>query len=222
MPSRITSPLQPKYNAYIQRDSPPPCQHSVDVLLCIFIMTYTNGATSSTANGVTSGNANGNSNGTETKTHTDGSAFLDDLVAISPSIPEKVPGLLEDILTHGLAFSGNKDVKARNDLLDAARSLVYALETPREAMIRYCWSQVSELGQYPVVHGVLTEQSTAYAAIETGVDLGLFALLSQDPSPKNASYLAERTDADPMLMGMYRDEHPRIVSTSRLTNSPPS
>lgn len=119
-------------------------------------MAYTNGATSSTANGVTSGKTNGNSNGTTKKTHTNGIAFLDDKVAISPSTPEKVPGLLEDILTHGLAFSGDKDVKARTDLLDAARSLVHALETPREAMIRYCWSQVSGIWQYLVVHGVLT------------------------------------------------------------------
>ena len=109
-------------------------------------MAHANGTTSSTANGVTSGKADGYSSGTTEKNHRDGVAFLDDQVAISPSTPEKVPGLLEDILTRGLAFSGGKDAKARTDLLDAVRSLVHALETPRETMIRYCWSQVSGLG----------------------------------------------------------------------------
>ena len=68
----------------------------------------------------------------------------------------------------------------------------------------------------------LQEQSTAYAAIETGVDLGMFALLSQDDSPKNASCLAEGTGADPTLMGKYRHEHPRTIGISRLTNKQPA
>lgn len=83
-------------------------------------------------------------------THTNGSAandraksaFVDSTnAAVSPNTPEKVPALLEGISSLGKRFT-SEDIKARAELLDAARSLVYALETPREAMIRFCWSQV--------------------------------------------------------------------------------
>lgn len=43
-------------------------------------------------------------------------------------------------------------------------------------------------------------QSSTYAAIETGVDLGLFTVLSCDDTPKNATYLAEATGADPAML----------------------
>lgn len=78
---------------------------------------------------------NGTSNG-----HVQDS-FVDGSVAISPNAPELVPELLKKIATNGISFISN-DSTARTELLDAARSLVNAVETPREAMIRYCWSQV--------------------------------------------------------------------------------
>ena len=68
-------------------------------------------------------------------------AFVD-RVAISANTPELVPGLVDQIACLGKAAS-LQDHTDRTTLLEAARSLVYALETPREAMIRYCWSQVS-------------------------------------------------------------------------------
>ena len=80
-------------------------------------------------------NGNGATNG-----HVQDS-FVDGSVAISPNMPELVPDLLKKVATHGISFISN-DPKARTELLDAARSLVNAVETPREAMIRYCWSQV--------------------------------------------------------------------------------
>lgn len=43
-------------------------------------------------------------------------------------------------------------------------------------------------------------QSTIYAAIETGVDLGLFTILSRDDTPKSATMLAEATGADPLML----------------------
>lgn len=101
-----------------------------------------NGTTNDTADGVSNGKTNGAVNGAVKNGHTNGNLFFDDKVAISANASEKVPALLKDILAHGLAFSGDHDVRARSSLLDAARSLVYALETPRETMIRYCWSQV--------------------------------------------------------------------------------
>ena len=63
-------------------------------------------------------------------------------IAITANAPQNVPRLLEEVAFHGNALIQD-DPKARMKLLDAARSLVTALETPREAMIRYCWSQVS-------------------------------------------------------------------------------
>jgi hypothetical protein len=48
----------------------------------------------------------------------------------------------------------------------------------------------------------LASQSTLYAAVETGVDLGLFTILSKDEKPKTAAELANATGADPVLLGM--------------------
>ncbi|KAJ5149650.1 hypothetical protein N7448_001228 [Penicillium atrosanguineum] len=125
--------------------------------------------------------ANGSATNGSVKGHIK-EAFVDGSVAISPSNPELVPGLLEQVALSGNAFA-SEDPKARTDLLDAARQLVYALETPREAMIRFCWSQ-----------------ATAFACLETGVDLGLFTALSKDDKPKKASELAETVGADNKLI----------------------
>lgn len=38
--------------------------------------------------------------------------------------------------------------------------------------------------------------------METGVDLGLFAILSKDEKPKTAAELAVATGADEVLLGM--------------------
>lgn len=117
-------------------------------------MTYTNGAENGTASNSSNGIANGKANGAVKNGHAgEGDVFLDERVAVSPNAPQLVPGLLKDILNHGLSFSGDRDAKARSNLLDAARSLVHALETPREAMVRYCWSQVgahSTLSNYHI------------------------------------------------------------------------
>src|SRR3954469_22614275 len=93
-------------------------------------------------NGDTHTNGKAHENG---HAHMDGAskeAFVDGNVAISANTPELVPGLVEQVACLGKSAS-LQDHKERSALLDAARSLVYALETPREAMIRYCWSQVS-------------------------------------------------------------------------------
>jgi len=106
-------------------------------------MTIRNGSANDTANGISNALANGktNSAGAVKNGHLNGNFSVDE-VAISANSPEKVSGLLKDILANGLAFSVDHDASARSTLLDAARSLVHALETPRETMIRYCWSQV--------------------------------------------------------------------------------
>ncbi|EAW11089.1 o-methyltransferase [Aspergillus clavatus NRRL 1] len=120
---------------------------------------------------------NGTSNGVQKE------AFVDDQIAISPNAAHEVPALLEKVVSYGKSFNIAQSEQVRTDLLDTARSLVYALETPREATIRYCWSQ-----------------STIYAAIETAVDLGLFTVLSEDDKPKNAADLAKTVGADPVML----------------------
>ena len=112
-------------------------------------------------------------------------AFDDSSVAIAPNLPELVPALLEKIAASGNDFVSN-DTKARTELVDAARSLVYATETPREAMIRVAWSQ-----------------STLYACMEAGVDMGLFTALSKDDKPKTAASLAEAVGAEPKMLGVF-------------------
>lgn len=151
-------------------------------------MTYGNGASNGASNGVSNGVSNGKTTGA-VKTAAPangGDVFLDESITTLPNAPHRVPGLLQQILSQGIAFSGDHGANARVNLLDAARSLANALETPKEAMLRYCWSQ-----------------STIYAAIETSVDLGLFTALSHDESPKTASALAEATGADPNMLGLY-------------------
>jgi long-subunit acyl-CoA synthetase (AMP-forming) len=67
--------------------------------------------------------------------------IVDESIAVKPNAINDVPRLLEEIASNGetLARDGAQN---RRQLLEAARSLVYALETPRESMIRFCWSQV--------------------------------------------------------------------------------
>ncbi|KAL4997402.1 S-adenosyl-L-methionine-dependent methyltransferase [Aspergillus recurvatus] len=108
---------------------------------------------------------------------------FDNDIAIRPNAPQDIPALLSKVSKLGATYAENEDEDARAEYLDAARHLVYALETPREAMIRYCWSQ-----------------STLYAAIETCVNLGVFVLLSRDDTPKTAAGLATATNADPLVL----------------------
>lgn len=62
-------------------------------------------------------------------------------LAICPTSPEKIPELLRQVAAHGKNHLVD-DPYARLKLLEAVRNLAYAVETPREAMIRHCWSEV--------------------------------------------------------------------------------
>lgn len=62
-------------------------------------------------------------------------------LALTSNLPDTVPGLLQTVASHGKDLLA-QDPEARLKLLEAARSLTYALETPREAIIRHCWSEV--------------------------------------------------------------------------------
>lgn len=80
------------------------------------------------------------SNGT-----TNGHAIDVEKMATSPNSPDKIPDLLHQIASLGTDLA--EDPQARVKLLEAARSLTFAVETPREAAIRHCWSQVCARGE---------------------------------------------------------------------------
>ncbi|CAI7655469.1 unnamed protein product [Penicillium glandicola] len=126
---------------------------------------------------MTYSNGNGSSNGSVKDTTTDVEAL-----AISSNLPDTVPDLLQTISSHGKDLLA-KDAEARLKLLEATRSLTYALETPREAILRHCWSE-----------------PTSHAAIETGIDIHLFSALGIDDKPKTVAELAEATSVDPILL----------------------
>ncbi|KAK2756215.1 hypothetical protein FQN54_005623 [Arachnomyces sp. PD_36] len=107
---------------------------------------------------------------------------VNERIAVTANAPDDVPGLLERITSDGEAFTQD-EAGARMKLLDAARSLVYALETPRETMIRYCWSQAA-----------------TYASIETAVETGVFSAMSKDDNAKSVAELAEATNVDPAVL----------------------
>lgn len=83
----------------------------------------------------------GVSNGSTTNGH--GVAIIDPQVATAPSAPQKLAHLQKEIESHSQAYS-NGDGDARLKLLETARSLVQAMETPQETMLRYCWAQVRQ------------------------------------------------------------------------------
>ena len=62
-------------------------------------------------------------------------------LALTSNLPDTVPDLLETVASHGRDLLA-QDPEARLKLLEAVRSLAYALETPREAIVRHCWSEV--------------------------------------------------------------------------------
>ncbi|KAL3462053.1 S-adenosyl-L-methionine-dependent methyltransferase [Aspergillus heterothallicus] len=104
-------------------------------------------------------------------------------LAVSPNLPAQIPRLLQNVPSGGYEYLATGD-KARLKLLEEARALVYALETPREAIIRHCWSE-----------------ATSYAALETAVALKLFNALGTDDEPKSVVDLAIATGSDAVLLG---------------------
>lgn len=67
---------------------------------------------------------------------------VDVAVAITPNDVPAVPTLVKQINVGADALASGGD-EARHDLLIKARTLVQALETPRETMVKHCWAQVS-------------------------------------------------------------------------------
>lgn len=145
------------------------------------------------------------SNGSATNGH--GQATIDPRVATTPSAPERLAHLQKEIESHSQAYTnGNAD--ARLNLLETARSLVQAMETPQETMLRYCWAQVRQnqdlsRGTENTYLAVSTSQPTAFAGIETCIDLGIFFILAQTDKPRTVAELAATTGAEPELLGQW-------------------
>lgn len=108
---------------------------------------------------------------------------LDGRIAVSPNAPQDLPRLLKEVNTLSQDFAEGQQ-EARLKLIDAAQSVVRALETPQETLLRYCWAQ-----------------GTAFAAIETCIDLGVFPILAQSNQSKSVTELAKATGAEPELLG---------------------
>jgi hypothetical protein len=102
----------------------------------VAIVTKTNGSVQTTEV------ETGSSTPVESETAPEAADTFDNEVAIRPNAADEVPELLKTVTSFGEAYAKGADEDTRAEFLDTARSLVYALETPREAMIRYCWSQV--------------------------------------------------------------------------------
>lgn len=67
---------------------------------------------------------------------------VDTAVALTPNNIEALFGLVKEIAADvdALASHGHVD---RQALIIKCRSMVQALETPRETMVKHCWAQVS-------------------------------------------------------------------------------
>lgn len=70
------------------------------------------------------------------------SSPVDISVATRPNNIEAVPSLLRDIIEDVNSLKTGTD-EDRKGILVKCRTLIRALETPRETMVNHCWGQVS-------------------------------------------------------------------------------
>ncbi|KAL4889361.1 S-adenosyl-L-methionine-dependent methyltransferase [Aspergillus ambiguus] len=113
----------------------------------------------------------------------DSSTALDiDQVAISPNDAQRVASLTQKVEVLSKAFASGQ-TNSRLKLLEVTESLLMSLETPRETILRYCW-----------------RNPTAFAVIETALNLGLFRLLAVSDQPRSVAELVTATGADFQLL----------------------
>ncbi|KAH8775295.1 S-adenosyl-L-methionine-dependent methyltransferase [Diaporthe sp. PMI_573] len=109
---------------------------------------------------------------------------VDFSIAVRPNDIDAVPGIVKGVVEKAAALSPG-DETARHALLIQARSLVQALETPRETMTKHTWAQL----------GVDT-------GLVTGVDAGLWILMAKNgDGPQKVTDLADTLGFDPVLLG---------------------
>ncbi|KAK5987850.1 O-methyltransferase mpaG' [Cladobotryum mycophilum] len=104
-------------------------------------------------------------------------------VALMPNGTKEHPSIIKETLEYLNAYVQGKDVN-RHDLIAKCQSLVHGLETPRETMIRHCWSQPGTI-----------------AAISFGVSSGLWTLMAKNGTKsQRVSDLAASLAVDPNLL----------------------
>lgn len=108
---------------------------------------------------------------------------VDISLATSPNEIDAVPSLIKQITAQADSVSASS-YEARLKLLATARSLVRALETPRETMLKHMWGQPA-----------------ANAAITTLYQVGVFDFMARQNKPTTVMECAKATHADPALLG---------------------
>lgn len=74
-------------------------------------------------------------------------SYPDENVATAPNASHDLFRLTQEIDSQSKAYSsGQADARLR--LVAAAQSLVQAMETPQETMLRYIWAQVNRFGKF--------------------------------------------------------------------------
>ncbi|KAH7034612.1 hydroxyindole O-methyltransferase [Microdochium trichocladiopsis] len=114
-------------------------------------------------------------------------ASIDVRTALEPNDFPAVPSIIGDISALSKVLKAN-DRNSRLQVLEKARELVRALETPRETMIKHTWAQ-----------------NTAFTAISFGVDTGLWKQWVENGSnvPQKVSSLAAQLRLDPAVLGRF-------------------
>ncbi|RGP63500.1 sterigmatocystin 8-o-methyltransferase [Fusarium sporotrichioides] len=114
-------------------------------------------------------------------TTSDGSPTID---VEKPCNLAAVPHLLDDIMsTSDALMTGDMDV--RQELLIKLRTLTSAIETPRETVMRHCWTMTSSIG-----------------ALAFGVDTGLWSAMTKNGNlPQRVDELATQIGVDAVLLG---------------------
>ncbi|KAJ6051895.1 hypothetical protein N7499_011274 [Penicillium canescens] len=111
-----------------------------------------------------------------------GQSHVDVSIATEPNDIEAIPTLLKEITQAFDAFTISN--AGREDLLAKCRTLVQALETPRETMIYHCWAHTG-----------------AMAGLNFGVDSGLWELMAQNgDKPQKVGELAEELGINHVLL----------------------
>lgn len=133
---------------------------------------------------------------------------VDVAIAINPTDLEAVPGLVKDI-NEGVKSLATGGHQARHELIIKARSLMLALETPRETMIKHCWAQVrqntySVNAMYAHLLTRFMYQTGAMAGINLGIDTGLWTLMAKNgDKPQKVVDLSRELGIDPALLSKH-------------------
>jgi len=132
-----------------------------------------------------------------------GQTLVDVSIATEPNDIKAIPTLLKEITQAFDAFTTSN--AGREDLLAKCRTLVQALETPRETMIYHCWAHASTPLLVLCNPIRLTGRQTgAMAGLNFGVDSGLWELMAQNgDKPQKVGELAEKLGIDHVLLSMF-------------------